>query len=93
MLMEPDLASVAPQEPAPPAQDVTSLVEENRRFQTLVAELLYKNAQLRERLRTNAVADLEAWSAKAQASRSPEQAAAAAKLTDEDVNRLVHESR
>jgi prevent-host-death family protein len=45
------------------------------------------------RRRSKAVADLEEWSARAKKSLSPAQAAAAAALTDEDVVRLVHESR
>jgi len=43
--------------------------------------------------RSRAVEDMEAWRAEAIASRSPQQTAAVAELTDEDVNRLVHESR
>jgi len=43
--------------------------------------------------RSEAVADLEAWRARAEASTSPAQKAAAAALTDEDVNRMVHELR
>ena len=45
------------------------------------------------RRRSEAVADLEAWRARAEASTSPAQKAAAAALTDEDVNRMVHELR
>jgi hypothetical protein len=45
------------------------------------------------RRRSHAVAEMEAWSAEAKRSQSPAQAAAAAKLTDEDVNRIVHELR
>ncbi|HXR39638.1 MAG TPA: type II toxin-antitoxin system Phd/YefM family antitoxin [Terracidiphilus sp.] len=45
------------------------------------------------RKRSKVVAELEAWSAQARTSMSPAQAAAAAALTDEDVVRLVHESR
>lgn len=45
------------------------------------------------RKRSKAVAELEEWSAQAQRSLSPTQAAAAAALTDEDVVRMVHESR
>jgi antitoxin Phd len=45
------------------------------------------------RRRSKAVEDLEAWSAQAEKSLSPSQAAAAEALTDEDVVRLVHESR
>jgi prevent-host-death family protein len=45
------------------------------------------------RRRSQAVADLEAWSVQAQKSQSPAQAAASEALTDEDVVRLVHESR
>jgi antitoxin Phd len=41
------------------------------------------------RTRSKAVAELEAWSARAQKSARP----AAARLTDEEVNRLVHETR
>ncbi|MGA7521493.1 MAG: type II toxin-antitoxin system prevent-host-death family antitoxin [Acidobacteriaceae bacterium] len=41
------------------------------------------------RRRSKAVADLEAWSARAKKLTSP----AAARLTDEDVNRMVHEAR
>jgi antitoxin Phd len=41
------------------------------------------------RTRSEAVAELEAWSAEARASATP----AAAGLTDEEVNRLVHEAR
>ena len=41
------------------------------------------------RRRSKAVADLEAWSAQAKEDASP----AAATLSDEDVNRLVHEAR
>jgi len=40
-----------------------------------------------------AVADLEAWIVEAEKSRSPSQVAASEALTDEDVVRLVHESR
>jgi prevent-host-death family protein len=43
--------------------------------------------------RSQAVAEMEAWSAEAKRSQSPEQAAAASKLTDEKVNRMVHEAR
>jgi prevent-host-death family protein len=45
------------------------------------------------RRRSQAVAELEEWSARAKASRSPAQAAAAAALTDDEVVRMVHESR
>jgi prevent-host-death family protein len=45
------------------------------------------------RKRSKALAEFEAWSAQAAKSRSPAQAAAAAELTDEDVVRMVHESR
>jgi hypothetical protein len=45
------------------------------------------------RRRSRAVTELEAWSAEAKKSQSPKQAAAAAKLTDEEVNRMVHELR
>jgi prevent-host-death family protein len=45
------------------------------------------------RTRREAVADLEAWRAKAEASTTAAQKAAAAALTDEDVVRMVHELR
>ena len=45
------------------------------------------------RRRSQAVADLEAWIAQAQKSQSPSQVAASDALSDEDVVRLVHESR
>jgi antitoxin Phd len=45
------------------------------------------------RRRSRAVEDLEAWSDQARRSQSPSQAAAADALTDQDVVRLVHESR
>jgi prevent-host-death family protein len=45
------------------------------------------------RRRSEAVADLEAWRARAEASTSAAQKAAAAALTDEDVVRMVHELR
>jgi prevent-host-death family protein len=45
------------------------------------------------RRRSEAVADFEEWSARAKKSQSPAQAAAAAALTDEEVNRMVHELR
>lgn len=45
------------------------------------------------RRRSEAAAEFEAWSAQAKKSQTPEQAAAAAALTDEDVNRMVHELR
>jgi len=45
------------------------------------------------RKRSEAVAELEEWSARAKKSQSPAQAAAAAALTDEEVNRMVHELR
>ena len=45
------------------------------------------------RRRSEAVADLEAWRAQAEASTSAAQKAAAAALTDEDVVRMVHEPR
>jgi len=43
--------------------------------------------------RSKALSDLEAWYAAADASQTPEQMKAAAELTDEDVNRIVHELR
>ena len=43
--------------------------------------------------RRQAVADLEAWRERAARRTTPEQAGAAAALTDEDVVRMVHESR
>ncbi|HEY1253907.1 MAG TPA: type II toxin-antitoxin system Phd/YefM family antitoxin [Terracidiphilus sp.] len=43
------------------------------------------------RRRSRAVAEMEAWRAEAKRSQSSAQAAAAAQLTDEEVNRLVHE--
>ncbi|MGD0292266.1 MAG: type II toxin-antitoxin system Phd/YefM family antitoxin [Terracidiphilus sp.] len=45
------------------------------------------------RRRSEAVAEFEEWSARAKKSQSPAQAAAVAALTDEDVNRMVHELR
>jgi len=45
------------------------------------------------RRRSRAVAELEAWSLQAKQSQTPTQQAAARALTDEEVNRLVHESR
>jgi len=45
------------------------------------------------RRRSEAVADFEAWRARAEASTSAAQKAAAAALTDEEVNRMVHELR
>ena len=45
------------------------------------------------RKRSKALADLETWSAQAQKSLSPAQAAAAEALTDEDVTRMVHKAR
>ncbi len=45
------------------------------------------------RRRSQAVADLEEWFVQAKKSQSPSQAAASDALTDEDVVRLVHESR
>jgi len=43
--------------------------------------------------RSRAVAELEAWSAEAKKSQSPAQATAAAKVTDEEVNRMGHDVR
>jgi prevent-host-death family protein len=45
------------------------------------------------RKRGRALAELEAWGAQATASLAHGQAAAAAALSDEDVVRLIHESR
>jgi antitoxin Phd len=45
------------------------------------------------RARGRALVELEAWSAQAAASLSRRQAAAVAALSDEDVTRLIHESR
>jgi prevent-host-death family protein len=45
------------------------------------------------RRRSEAVAEFEEWSARAKKSQSPAQAAAAEALTDEEVNRMVHELR
>jgi prevent-host-death family protein len=45
------------------------------------------------RRRSRAVAELETWSLQANQTQTPTQQAAAAALTDEEVNRLVHESR
>jgi len=46
-----------------------------------------------KRRRSDAVADLEAWRVRAEASTSAAQKAAADALTDEDVVRMVHELR
>ncbi len=43
--------------------------------------------------RSRAVAELEAWSAQTRKRQSPAQAAAAAKLIDAEVNRMVHAAR
>ena len=43
--------------------------------------------------RNEAVADLEAWRVRALASMTPDQMAASEALTDEEVNRMVHELR
>jgi antitoxin Phd len=45
------------------------------------------------RKRSGAVVELEAWRAEAEKRMTAEQSAAAAELTDEDVTRMVHESR
>jgi antitoxin Phd len=45
------------------------------------------------RRRSRTVAELEAWSLQAKQTMTPTQQTAAAALTDEEVNRLVHESR
>jgi prevent-host-death family protein len=45
------------------------------------------------RKRSAAVAEFEEWSARAKKSQSPAQVAAAEALTDEEVNRMVHELR
>ncbi len=45
------------------------------------------------RKRNSAIADLEVWHARATQSMRADQALASAALTDEEVNRLVHESR
>ena len=45
------------------------------------------------RRRNEAVADMETWRARAEASTSATQKAAAAALTEEDVVRMVHEGR
>jgi antitoxin Phd len=45
------------------------------------------------RRRTGAAADLEVWRAESKLRLSAEQATAAAALTDDDVNRLVHQTR
>ncbi len=43
--------------------------------------------------RSRAVTELEVWSAQVRKRQSPAQAAAAAKLTDAEVNRMVHATR
>lgn len=43
--------------------------------------------------RSRAVTELEAWSAQVRKRQSPAQASAAAKLTDAEVNRMVHAAR
>jgi antitoxin Phd len=43
--------------------------------------------------RSRAVTELEAWSAQVRKRQSPAQAAAAAKLTDAEVSRMVHVAR
>jgi prevent-host-death family protein len=45
------------------------------------------------RKRSRAVADLEAWRAQAAKRTSAKQSAAAARLTDRDVNRMAHKAR
>ena len=49
--------------------------------------------QVSQRKRGQAEAELKDWSAQSKMRQSPQQAAAADSLTDEDVLRLVHESR
>ena len=45
------------------------------------------------RKREEAVAELEAWRSQTTLTLTPDQSAASAALTDEEVNRLVHELR
>jgi prevent-host-death family protein len=45
------------------------------------------------RKRSRAVADLETWRAQAAKRTSAKRSAAAAKLTDQDVDRMVHDAR
>ena len=45
------------------------------------------------RKRSRAVADLEAWRAQTAKHTSRKQSASAARLTDQDVNRMVHKAR
>ena len=45
------------------------------------------------RKRSSALADLEAWREKVLQRSNPAQAAAAAALTDQDFNRMVHDAR
>jgi antitoxin Phd len=49
--------------------------------------------ELLDARRSAAVADLEAWRARAEAGTSATQKAAAAELTEQDVVRMVHELR
>jgi prevent-host-death family protein len=49
--------------------------------------------QVIRRRRRAAAAEFEEWSVSAKTSQTPEQAEAAAALTDEDVVRMVHELR
>jgi prevent-host-death family protein len=59
----------------------------------IVSPLEMKELQEARRRRSEAVADFEKWSARSKKSQSPAQAAAAEALTDEELNRMVHELR
>jgi len=74
-------------------REVVSITRHGRPVVFVVSHADMDELLATRRRRSEAVADFEAWSARAKKSQSPAQAAAAAALTDEEVNRMVHELR
>ena len=74
-------------------REAVSITRHGRPAAFIVSPLEMDELLDSRRKRGKALAELEAWSAHAEKSLSPAQVAAATALTEEDVVRLVHESR
>jgi prevent-host-death family protein len=74
-------------------REAVAITRHGRPTAFVVSPLDMEEILAAKRRRSEAVAEFKEWSARAQASQTPEQAAAAAALTDEEVNRMVHELR
>ena len=74
-------------------REAVAITRHGRPTAFIVSPLVMDELLNARRRRREAVVDLEAWRERAEASTTAAQKAAAAALTDEEVNRMVHELR